>query len=133
MLQLNCKRCENVSDIGGKRSRLRTGASGCGFAPDIRATMMRSSQQTHHRSQWRGGGSPSPSSLEVQITSKSHLTQHSNNLYDKNKTHRSTSKERKGNKNKINMLVHICHNSMSFTYKMHNHKDPQTDAGGTGQ
>lgn len=31
------------------------------------------------------------------------------------------------------MLVHICHNSMSFTHKMHNHKGPQTDAGGTGQ
>lgn len=74
--------------MGGKRSRLGTGASGCGFAAHRRATMMRSSQQTHLRSQWRGGGSsPSPSSLEVQITSKSHLTQHSNNLYDKNKTH----------------------------------------------
>lgn len=33
-----------------------------------------------------GGSSPSPSSLEVQIT-QSHLTRHSNNLYDKNKTH----------------------------------------------
>lgn len=75
-----------------------------------RVMMMRSSQQTHYISQWRGR-SPSLSSLEVQITSKSHLLSIWN-LYDKSKTY-IVALQRKWNKNKINMLVHICH-SLSY-------------------
>lgn len=132
MLQLTCKRCEIAMslDISGRRSRLGTGGSGSWNAPEQKKCWGPHSKHiTRHSG---GGSSPSPSSLEVQITSKTHLLRIWKNLYDNNKTY-IVALQRKWNKNKINMLVHICH-SMSFTETMCDHRKQkalQTDAAGT--